>query len=71
MTRKLKTSKKELMKKSKGEIFLEAWIVTLNYLEHHPIQGRILFVGITINAALIALKFVAPELVLIIEQFKK
>lgn len=59
------------MKRSKSEIILEAWLATLKYLDHHNIQGRILFAGISITIFLLAIKFVTPELIQIIEELKK
>lgn len=59
------------MKKSKSEIALEAWLATLKYLDHHRVQGRILFAGISVTIFLLAIKFVTPELLQIIEEVKK
>lgn len=58
------------MKKSKAEIMLEAWLATLNYLDHHKIQGRILFTGVSLTMFLLAIKFTSPEIIKIIEASK-
>ena len=58
------------MKKSKWELFLESWKEILDYLDHHNVQGRILFTGISASLILCALKFVTDDLVKIIEVLK-
>lgn len=58
------------MKKSKWELFLEGWKETLDYLDHHNVQGRILFTGISATLILCALKFVTDDLIKIIEVLK-
>ena len=55
------------MKKNKLELFLDGWKDTLNYLDRHKIQGRILFAGISVSLILIAIKFIANDLIKIIE----
>jgi hypothetical protein len=58
------------MKKSKAQICLEAWLATLKYLDHHKVQGRILFAGVSLTMFLLAIKVTAPEIIKIIEALK-
>lgn len=58
------------MKKSKWELFLIGWKDTLKYLDHHKVQGRILFTGISVSMILLAIKFVSDDLIKIIEVLK-
>lgn len=58
------------MKKSKPELLLDGWLATLKYLDHHKVQGRILFVGISASLIFLAFKLCAPELVTIITALK-
>jgi hypothetical protein len=58
------------MKRSKSELALEALLNVLDYLDHHKIQGRMLFCGVSVNLVLLAIKYVTPELILIIEALK-
>ena len=56
--------------KKKFEIFLEAYIATLNYLDSHKIQGRILFTGISAFLIILSLKIVSSDLIKIIQALK-
>jgi hypothetical protein len=56
--------------KKKFEIFLEAYIATLNYLDNHKIQGRILFTGISAFLIILSLKIVSSDLIKIIQALK-
>jgi hypothetical protein len=58
------------MKKSKAEIMLETWLATLNYLDHHKIQGRILFVGVSAFLIFLGLHISSDSIVKIIEASK-
>lgn len=58
------------MKRKNIELFLEGWVATLKYLDHHRIHGTLLFGGISFYIILTALKFVTPELIQIIEALK-
>lgn len=58
------------MKKNKWELLLEGWIETLNYLDRHKVQGRIIFIGFSINLILFALKYITDDLIKIIAAFR-
>lgn len=58
------------MKKSKAELLLEGWLATLKYLDHHKVQGRILFAGVSLTISLLVLKLCAIELVTVIKAFQ-
>ena len=59
------------MKRSKAEIFFEAWCKLLEYLDHHKIQGRIAITFIGIIGTILAIKYTSVEIIQIIEACKE
>jgi hypothetical protein len=59
------------MKRSRTELFFEAWCKLLDYLDRHKIQGRIGITFTGIIGIILAIKYTSNEIILIIEATKK